>query len=284
MTKVYAYIRPQTERTPKSELTRQRAAINAIAGLLGLTISENGWGEEAFSSHDAVLQTFVQRLGLNDVLIVSQPSTLSTRPMKLLEIAGILAGKGVRLVVADQPGGSLNLESFRASLEPLLALETENNALRAELTRKQAEHDAEFEIFAKQYEEQIMGALQKRGVRLGALLRPDNSDIPAAIDRPDEGRKLKEIRERLGMSQEQAGKLVEPPLNKGTVSRIESTGSAAPSYAEYAAAIDTAGILAAAAERKRLKEIEAAPTRATEASRTLKKALDNETAALPLAS
>ena len=91
----------------------------------------------------------------------------------MIDIASQFLGKGVRLICANAPGGQLPLETIRASLEPLTALENEVEHLKAILAARDADHAKEFEEYQASLEAQMLDHLATRGITLGALLRPN---------------------------------------------------------------------------------------------------------------
>jgi hypothetical protein len=84
-----------------------------------------------------------------------------------------------------------------------------------------------------------MQSLSTRGISISQLATGQN--VKEDIGSPSKARELRELRQNLGFSQEQAGALVttyfdQPALTKAAISKLETSGSGAH-YANYLAAL-----------------------------------------------
>lgn len=234
--RIFAYKRPN------SKTATQEAAVKAALTLHGLEIGLGNWRVEDTAQSNVAIEGLIAQLRPEDVVAIAEPSVLSPKATQMLSYASQIMAKGVRIICASLPGGRMDLELIREHLEPLRALEKQVDDLNAQLERERKQHDADFGEFAASFEKRTLEELQKRGVRLGAILG-SNFKMP---DRPDQGKALTALREELKLSMDEAGKLI--GADKGTISRIEAQGEAAAKYAEYAEALNVQVTLHRAAQ------------------------------------
>lgn len=279
---VYAYRRPSGARNSPGDFEHQQEAIRAICKLQNLTISNGCWKEEVGPETEIATAYLLGEGGAKsgDVVVFATPSVLHPNPIRALDIASQLVGKGVRLVVASGPGGNLDLAGLRANLQPLEAQQKIIEDLKAQLAEAEQEHQKDFAEYQKALEAQTMKLLKDRGVTLAQLLKPSASldTGESDIQRPDEGKRLRSLREGLGFSGEFAGKLLDPPIDKSAVSKIEAFGSGAARYEDYRSALLIEQGLKHAREIKRSQGIADAVKRPQKAEQVIKKAVADASA------
>lgn len=220
----YAFTRPLTYTGAQIEIDRQQQAARAIAGQFGLVIdSAQGGGYVTVQAHtDAtgMLADLVVRLGVGDTLVVADIGALGPTPSAIIATASELVAKGVRLLVAEL-GGELNLPTLRTYAKAFQPLEIELVKARTDLAKERAEHARELDDTMREYDRAVVETLMQRGISISMLAGGKSA---ADIKRPSRGVELRELRQALGMTQEEAGKLLTPALSKPTVSRMETEG------------------------------------------------------------
>lgn len=264
MTNVYGYLRSKGD---KLDIDAQTASIKLVLQLNGYAVGTGNWKSEVTYNGDTVIRDhLLKNAKPGDVIAVAKPSCIHPEPLQLIDIASQFMAKGAVLLVASAPGGHLDLQVLRSLSEPLFAMQSRIDDLTRELQEQAAEHAAEFSQFQTALETQIASYLQERGVTLAHLLKP-KGDIEGGspVARPDEGRKVRDLREKLHLSQSEAGALVEPSLDKAAVSRCESLGSAAPRYSEYSVALDVEYVLKNEEAKQRARGVNPNPTPENEA-------------------
>lgn len=244
-TQIYGYIRSKGGMNDKIDTDGQTASIKMILQLHGHVVGAGNWKREVTYNGDTVIKDFLLKNAKpGDVIAVAKPSCIHPDPSQLIEIAGQFLAKGINLLVADQPAGKLDLQVLRSLSEPLSAMQAHIDALQKELQEKAAEHQKEFSTFQKGLEKQVGKYLADRGITLAHLLKPErNIEGGSPVPRPEQGSKVRELREKLHLNQSEAGALVTPPLDKAAVSRIESQGSGAPRYSDLSVALDIEYVL-----------------------------------------
>jgi transcriptional regulator with XRE-family HTH domain len=250
---VYIYTRADSSH----QTDQQASACKAILNLHGLAVSKGGYRQEiGFANGDEVISRLIAH-GKGDTIAVASPSRLHPNPLRLIELASQALANGVNLLVADQPSGRLDLNLLRSLTEPLTAQQNRIEALQKELQEKDAEHQREYVEFQNALEAQVASYLAARGVTLAHLLKPQGPiEGTSPVARPDEGRRVRELREQLHLSQTEAGALVNgPALDKSAVSRIETQGSGAPRYADLSSALEVEAILKSHEAKQRAKGI-----------------------------
>ena len=247
----YIYTRAETAH----QTDQQVKSCKAILSLHGLKADDGGIKQEiGHAAGSTVIDYLVEHLKMGDTLAVSKPSVIHPDPLRLIEIAGRLYGKGINLLVADQPSGRLDLNVLRSLLEPLQAQKNRIEQLQDQLQQIELEHQKEFAEYQRGLEAQISAYLAARGITLAHLLKPAGPiEGTSPVARPDQGRRVRELREQLHLSQTEAGALVDPALDKSAVSRIETQGSGAPRYADLSGALEVEVILKDIDAKKRAK-------------------------------
>jgi hypothetical protein len=230
-------------------LDEQAKACKMIATLKGLTITD--WKDETVGS--LMIEHLQNSMSDGSTLIFADPSTLHPRPSEGIKIASALLAKNVNLICASGPGGQYDLYGLRANLEPILALEKQVEDLKAELLAKDAEHQADFDAFQKALEKQMLEMLNKRGVTIAQLLRPAAIDTSSLVPRPDEGKKLRALRESLKFTQADVAAMLFPPADKNVVSRAETIGSAEARYEDVLMVLQVVEIQRAQIARQALR-------------------------------
>lgn len=238
---VFIYTRAETAHQTENQVK----SAKAILALHGLKVDDGGIKQEiGHAAGSTVIEYLVDHCKAGDTVAVTKPSVLYPEPLRLIEIAGQLYGKGINLLVADQPGGRLDLNVLRSIVEPLKAQQAKIDKLQDQLQQIELEHQKEFDEYQRGLEKQISAYLAARGITLSHLLRPAGPiEGTSPVPRPDQGRRIRELREQLHLSQTDAGKLVDPPMDKSAVSRCETVGGAAPRYDDLSAAIEVEAIL-----------------------------------------
>jgi hypothetical protein len=220
--------------------TEQQISIKGLAAMLGLDTTSGSkdieWRQNEVAES---LPGLLKRMQPGDTLLIASLAALSETPSQIMDFVHQILGKGLRLKIAEFGGQSVNLDMLQAVIGPALKLEGQVSDLQRQLKKQDQDHKAEFETAQVEYQDYILSMLSARGISFGQLLRPDKTEV-AEPARPDLGRELKVMREGLGISQEEAGKLVTPALGKGVVSKIESLGSAAPHYEQLRKALNDA--------------------------------------------
>lgn len=249
----YIYTRAETAH----QTDQQVKSCKAILSLHGLKADDGGIKQEiGHAAGSTVIDFLVDHCRAGDTVAVTKPSVLYPEPLRLIEIAGQLYGKGINLLVADQPGGRLDLNVLRSIVEPLKAQQAKIDKLQDQLQQIELEHEKEFDEYQKGLEKQISAYLAARGITLSHLLRPAGPiEGTSPVPRPDQGRRVRELREQLHLSQTEAGKLVDPVLDKSAVSRIETQGGGAPGYADLSSALEVEAILKSHEAKQRAKGI-----------------------------
>lgn len=225
---IYAFRRPLSYTYDPLDLKRQEEAIKAMAKLRGVEVNSasdgGGWLDAQGPDDRYVLDELIGRLRAGDILIVSELRALGSRPSVLMDKVSRIIGKGAELLVADMRG-ELDLSSLRRYVSAFEPLETALAQKEADLVRQAKEHRREMEDWQKAYDREITSLLQRHNISLGDALRPKATLTKATAKNSARGAELKRQREALGLTLEDAGKLVKPALNKGSVSRFERAGA-----------------------------------------------------------
>ncbi|NTS33894.1 helix-turn-helix domain-containing protein [Phyllobacterium sp. BT25] len=250
----YAYAR----NTATFKTDKQFAAIKAVSLPLGI-VTYTMHTENEIGGED-ILLALIDQLRANDTLLIADIFILSPRPSRLLALLCEVVGKGVRVVAASL-AGEINLPLLRSYTVHFVEMEEKLLAAEAKLIERERLHRIEMDTYASEYEAHLLKLLQKHGVNLLTLVRPANALEGDAPKNPAQGRELREMREKLGLTGEQAGALCQPVIGKSQVSRIESEGSGAAHYENLKYALVTAEVLARYDQTRRAKAIEKAIVR-----------------------
>ncbi|WP_457301572.1 hypothetical protein [Phyllobacterium sp. P5_D12] len=239
-----------TRSSAAHEMENQSKTLRLAAQLYGHIIDR--WHNEPLSSNDNLIDHLLEVTSPGTTLIIANPYVLSAKPSLALSKAREAIGKGLNLVIASEAGGVPNLASLTAVLAPIESLEARIAELEGELSRKDQELAEEMDAFQKAIEEQTVAALAARGISLGALLRQPTGTLKPGdtVARPDQGRALKALRERLSFSQSDVSALLDPPVDKSVISRIEAEGSAHARYEDYELALQTETVRREQLDRK----------------------------------
>lgn len=245
MSSVIAYRRPDGRGANNHSMQEMAETIRLIAKLQGLSISTSGWHDEQSADSTNTIDHLVNATKPGDTIIIPSITAFSHMPSKAIEIASKFIAKGVRIVAADAPGGNLDLQGLRANLIPMAVLERKVEELQAELAAKDAEHEAEFDQFQAALEAKTIEFLGSRGITLTHLLRTTGDlSNTSIVARPFEGKQLKQAREALGYTQAEIAAMLDPPVDKSVISKIEAEGSAHLRYEDYKTELMVAEILA----------------------------------------
>ena len=221
MKRYISYAKPESHHDAEASMVRQFSAIEAMAALCGIKSElESRRGQSAGDT--AVFASILRQLGAGDTLFVADISALGDGPTEVLRNASALVAKGVRVLVASL-GGEVQLPTLRAYAGAFYSLETKLQKAEADLQKERKNHATELDEFCASYDRRVMEALAQRGITISQLT--SGADPKTTIKQPSKGAELRTLRESLGLTQDNAGKLLEPPLGKSDVSRLEGLGT-----------------------------------------------------------
>ncbi|RJG45867.1 recombinase family protein [Mesorhizobium sp. DCY119] len=222
---VFIYTKSANDHANGKQVDAARAM--AKRRILDEQIPAGGYVRAAAAGGDNTLRQLLARIQYGDTLIVPSLDVLATYPTELVEIANALFTKGVRLLSAtdDVEIDPITLRRYTA---PWFGLEQSEKAAADVLRNERQKHRVEIEEYGKVIQEQIIGQLLKLGVDFHALLASANGQPAKRPLNPSRARDLRSKREALGLTQEDAGKLVvslgEAAIGKGQISKYENDG------------------------------------------------------------
>lgn len=211
----------------------QLRAATAAAILAGCPVRRDQDGEprllnsspmiEPISGSDRNWRQIVSTLTLADTLVVASLAVIADTPSALVARLSAVSATGCKLVIADLP--HIDLATIRATALTFLPMEERCQKLSNELDAFYANRAEERATYAREIQKQLIDVLYRRGIDLSDLLDPQKEAKQPVDD--IRGKRLRELREGLELSAEEAGKLVlavggEKPFSKGYVSAIET--------------------------------------------------------------
>lgn len=241
MSKTIIYLRSfgtATQGGAEHARNEQLRAATAAAIMAGCPVRRDSDGEprllngspiiEPISGSDKNLRLILEQLQPVDVLVVATLAVLGDVPSKMVANLSKAVATGARVIVADM--SHLDVQAVRQIALAFLPLEQKAERLQAEIDGYYSSRSEERQQYAREIQRQVVDQLYKRGIDLSELLDPNKEAKPAVDD--IRGRHLRQVRESLELSAEEAGKLVlglgaDKPLSKQDVSAIETGKSSA---------------------------------------------------------
>ncbi|MEY9828480.1 transcriptional regulator with XRE-family HTH domain [Sinorhizobium fredii] len=179
---------------------------------------------EPISGSDKTLRSILPTLQPQDCFVISTLAVLGDVPSKLVANLSKIVASGCKIIVADLAG--LDIATIRQTALAFMPLEERYQRVSSELDGLYATRSEERATYAREIQKSLIDQLYRRGFDLSDLLTDPEGNKPKPPVDDIRGRRLRQLREGLELSAEEAGRLTEAlgekALNKQYVSAIET--------------------------------------------------------------